>query len=231
MFSTIFLSQSQENENKSDAYKFLMSKVPQAQNIPWKSYDLHEFHPSVKIQSLDFTLYSPEINNFKNENFENYGKRGELDQDLFEEKIRQLDHVTIGEIDNPFLDEEFEAWVVLKDTDNEDNMLGLFQKQTSQIQINHKNSEISSRKLEPISEKSWDDTYCCENLREPVKAKQKNEKENIKGPKRSPKTMGTPNADWNYFSLRRACFRGMSAYFKEKFNLFVKKSGLTKSLK
>lgn len=40
-----------------------------------------------------------------------------------------------------------------------------------------------------------------------------------------------PNADWNYFSLRRACFRGMSAYYKDRFNSFVKNNGFTKSLK
>lgn len=36
-------------------------------------------------------------------------------------------------------------------------------------------------------------------------------------------------ADWNYFSLRRTCFRGMSAFYKEKFSDFCKSKG-SKSL-
>ena len=31
------------------------------------------------------------------------------------------------------------------------------------------------------------------------------------------KDQSSPTTDWNYFSLRRTCFRGMSSFYKEKF--------------
>lgn len=64
---------------------------------------------------------------------------------------------------------------------------------------------------------------CCENA-----LKEKQQKEKVKSlPKVAPQE--PQNADWNYFSLRRACFRGMSAYYKDKFNAFRKEKLRTKT--
>ncbi|CAI2372332.1 unnamed protein product [Moneuplotes crassus] len=154
-----------------------------------------------------------------------------LEQDFSEDLMDKSDSVTIGEISCPPQEKEDKACILLGDEKNDANAspmlvdtLGLLYRHCL---ISSKpeapSNQLASKDRKSSFDKSDDGTYCCDNLKDPISSKKKIVKHS--------KTLGSPNADWNYFSLRRACFRGMSAYYKERFNSFVKNSGLTKSLK
>jgi len=63
--------------------------------------------------------------------------------------------------------------------------------------------------------RSLGETVCCENAQKNLNFEDSaNEIQASRNNEQKP--------EWNYFSLRRACFRGMSAYYKDRFNAFTK---------
>lgn len=70
--------------------------------------------------------------------------------------------------------------------------------------------------------KSCSETVCCEHASKDIIAFKESDK-NTSKKKRA------QQEEWNYFSLRRTCFRGMSAYYKGKFDPYVKNTGKFRS--
>ncbi|CAI2372766.1 unnamed protein product [Moneuplotes crassus] len=191
--------------------------------------------PSSDLTTSRGLVYNSEIlfegshfNTIKNDSEE---KGIRLEQDFSDDLVDKSDSVTIGEIDSPLFESGENACIMLGEgQDHESASSG----PSGSLEILYKNcnipSEIRGFKSQFVTkdrrssfDKSEDATHCCDNFKVPISSNQKVAKRS--------KTLGTPNADWNYFSLRRACFRGMSAYYKDKFNAFVKNNGFTRSLK
>lgn len=218
-----------EIQQRSDAYQFLFSKMPADVSIPRQEPIVNQFSSKLPSFQQDFSFTLNGLNTIKTGSDE---KGIELEQDFSEDLMDQSDSVTIGEIDSPIPEKEESAWILLGEGQNDlkgtpmpSEGLGLLYKHcvvsSKQEVLNRENVTKES----PLSEdKSEDGTFCWDNLKVRISPKQKQKAKHSK-------TLGTPNADWNYFSLRRACFRGMSAYYKDRFNAFVKNSGFTKSLK
>lgn len=209
-------------ENKSESYKFLMSQNQSNLIIP----GLGLVKPESLFKSGSGPVYK-NINSDVNGIPNSFADR--LDITSFEE----------GEEDDEFLikDSDWESnfknteAVVLQLSDNvacellengssdvsskDNEYFSFISHQEAQARSNKSSKKLSQSKTRKSSlTKSSSETVCWDNALKDTKDSVKESEDNS--------TEHT--AEWNYFSLRRTCFRGMSAYYKDRFNAFRKQS-------
>ena len=235
MSNTIFLPIIQDMEGKSDAYKFLMSKASQNIIIPGKNTQFSTLDTSKKIDNCTISYHSSELQ------LESSPPSVRLEDDFSEEALDQSDSVTINEIECALPQEEGDEWIVLenncndaKSANNSLEHVGLLYKHgmvSSNLDFTPK--AISTKARKSSFDRSLDDTHCWENQR--LQAPSEDVKEEVGTSQKLENSLkiskSGSSSDWNYFSLRRAWFRGMSAYYKDRFNAFVKNNGYSKQLK
>lgn len=217
----------QEFEGKSDMYKFLMSKAYSKISIP-----------GLKTPEFDSNLLANSNQDISERRLSNVNSINvAFDQDFYDDNnfSNQLmgdeDSITIGQIENPENGEALEACILLEDASDDlwvqstsQNNFGFNFKSTLDTLKTNMCKKIASDKSRKVScSKSCSETVCWEHFQKDLSNPEaKNEEIKVKNDV-------TIKADWNYFSLRRTCFRGMSAFYKEKFSNFCKSKG-TKSL-
>lgn len=215
-------------QENSDAFQFLFAKMPQRFNTYQAEPVLPRISEDLQLFNTDLCLQKTPLNTIKMQSEE---KGIELEEDYSDKFLVQSENLTIGECDTPAGEDSQSACVLLGEDTNDvkttqipSESLGLLYKHCMlSSKVEEQEADSCPKDHASNEEKTQDGTFCGDNLKVPISSKQKVEKHS--------KTQGSPNADWNYFSLRRAWFRGMSAYYKERFNSFVKSSGYSKLLK
>lgn len=215
MSNTNLFTAGEEASKQSDSYKFLMSRVPQNLIVPGLGdlKNTFRYHRTNELTSFD-KLRPTDVNDVTNSITPILKLSSEeSDSDSFTfPKLDIFGNYSSKDILEP---NDQDACILVETDINIPNSLN------NSFPLMQLERPRKCRK--PSISKSCTDTVCCENA-----IKDKQQKEKVKNlSKTAPQEPQT--ADWNYFSLRRACFRGMSAYYKDKFNAFRKERSKLKT--
>lgn len=221
----VYYSLQSDFEGKSDAYKFLFSRIPSKKVIPGFNMEkVNELITAVTLvpnegalrRSYDVSIAEKKV------------KKVNANESLFYEK--EFDLQLESQIDSQLSQDDSIHYLKLEEScslTEKNSKLSKSQANANEYpELSKKESIIKQfDEFEAIGEprkkrisdlsKTSAETACCENLRKDKISQREGEdvEEDNKDDEK---------ADWNYFSLRRACFRGMSAYYKSKFASFCK---------
>ena len=222
MSDTNLLIKKQEKEGESDALKFLLSSYHK-KSSNWQKENLSNFY--LQENNMNGSLWLPFGSCFKetgyHNQFDHYESVKLVDHDRDEtsnkDDLKKEDDWSI------FLNHEKEAcfltdlnwWIDEShgqpEIDTKNAITNLVFKENLWWTLKNESSNPKDSSCNAFS----DDTQNLDSSEEIYKPEQKRMKKSLK-------KIGLAKAGWSYFSLRRACFRGMSAYYKEQYEEFIK---------
>jgi hypothetical protein len=213
-----------EFKGKSDMYKFLMSKSSYKVAIPGMGQLDSNFETNIDNGTNAMQRCPSNVDNSKNDSEQDF-----WDNEYSHSIMNDDESLIINHINNPNSVKSLEACILLEEVSDDveasddvkvsTTLLNCFQANfkftTKTIKSTVGKKTASCRKRSVSCSKSCTETICCENAQKDISKIGKEKKEKIIN-------NGIVKADWNYFSLRRTWFRGMSAYYKDKLSSFCK---------
>ena len=233
----------QENENQSEAYKALFWRPVQMLRVPFIHNALVEKH----LNQLELNGIFDPINclNLQDEaeifNFENEVNMSEVSfNPNYKEIQSKYDENFLVSVNNCF--DADQPCIVLELEESQPLHQDITLESKSMKSGTLKFETVKTKKTKGIKKqrkessiKSQGETFYSEQtIKDDVDSRKdlQNERNENSIDEQEINSQKSKNnfSEWNYFSLRRACFRGMSAFYKDKFEIIYKSWTKSKTL-